>query len=222
MNADISTLFVKANEAYNRAEYDHAIQGYNDIIAQGHALPDIYLNLGNAHMKSQHLGSAIFHYRKALTISPRDPDIRYNLQYAHEKTIDKIDPKISLNDVTFPFTSGEYLIFLALFSIIIWSTQFIFLFKKLGWLKILRNIFIGVFIITAIPYSISLFKNPHFGVITHSEANIYSAIGKDNVVLFTLHEGTEFDILETIEEWALVQLADGKKGWVSSAKIRAN
>ncbi|MBI2518913.1 MAG: SH3 domain-containing protein [Bdellovibrio sp.] len=219
MSTDISTIFVKSNEAYNRAEYADAIKGYEEIAAHGHSIPDVYLNLGNAHMKSQHLGNAIFYYKKALGLSPRDPDVRYNLKYAREKTIDRIDPKASFSDVVVPFTSGEYLVLLAIFSIVIWSAQFMLLYRKWTWPKIVRNIFIVAFILVAVPFSISLVRNSHFGVITHSEVNVYSAIGKDNVVLFTLHEGTEFDILEKLDQWVLIQLADGKKGWVSREKI---
>ncbi|HAZ12329.1 MAG: hypothetical protein A2X86_03740 [Bdellovibrionales bacterium GWA2_49_15] len=219
MSPDISTLFVKSNEAYNRAEYGDAIKGYEELTAKGLALPDVYFNLGNAHMKYQHLGNAIFYYKKALSLSPRDPDFLYNLKYAHEKTIDKIEAKTALGDLSFPFTDGEYLVLLVLCSLFIWGSQFIILYKKWTWAKAIRNIFALIFILTAIPYAASVVRTQHFGVITQNEANIYSAIGKDNVVLFTLHEGAEFDILETIDQWALIQLADGKKGWVATEKI---
>ena len=179
MNSDISTLFVSSNEAYNHGDYATAIKGYDDIISQKPNLPDVYLNLGNAHMKSQHLGQAVYYYKKALSLSPRDPDIRYNLKYAHEKTVDKIDSKSAMGDMAFPFTSGEFLIFLALCSVVMWSSQLILLYKKWAWPKMLRNIFAFLFILAAIPYSLTLFKNNTFGVVTAPEVNIYSAIGKD-------------------------------------------
>ncbi len=214
----ISTLFVKANEAYNKGEYSEAINGYEQIIKE-HELPDLYLNLGNAYMKIQSSGKAIFYYKKASELAPRDPDIRYNLKYAKDKTVDKIEHTSSLTDYLPPATQGEFLVLLTLFSILFWGSQLVVLYKKLEIFKWLRTIFALLFIITAIPFGVTLVKNRPFGVVTVAETNIYSAIGKDNVVLFTLHEGTDFTIVERVDQWRMIELADGKKGWIAQDKI---
>jgi hypothetical protein len=51
------------------------------------------------------------------------------------------------------------------------------------------------------------------GVVSAKESQVFSTPGKDRILLFTLHEGTELEILEKQEQWALVELAGGKKGW---------
>ncbi|MFN8369199.1 MAG: tetratricopeptide repeat protein [Bacteriovoracaceae bacterium] len=215
----LETLFVKSNEAYNKGDYSEAIAGYEQIISQHNDLPDLYFNLGNAYLKSQNSGKAIFYYKKASSLSPRDPDIRYNLKYAKEKTIDKVEPLSTMQDYMPPFTSGEFLIFLAFFSIVLWGSAIIVLYKKIEIVKWIRNSFALLSFLTLIPLSISYFKSREFGVITVPETNVYSAIGKDNVVLFTLHEGTDFTILNKIDQWRMIELADGKKGWIAKDKI---
>ena len=39
----------------------------------------------------------------------------------------------------------------------------------------------------------------------------------NNVVLFKLHEGTEFRVREIKENWLKIELVDGKKGWIKKA-----
>ena len=49
----------------------------------------------------------------------------------------------------------------------------------------------------------------------------YSGSGKDNVLLFTLSEATEVDLIEsTDQEWAHIRLADGKQGWVKRQALK--
>ena len=46
----------------------------------------LYFNLGNAWFKSGQIGRAIAAYRQAEQITPRDPDLRANLQFARNQT----------------------------------------------------------------------------------------------------------------------------------------
>jgi hypothetical protein len=68
----------------------------------------------------------------------------------------------------------------------------------------------------------------NFGVITVPAASVYSATGKDNVVLFQLHEGTTFSIKDKLAmdhfQWLRIELGDGKKGWLRTidAEISMN
>ena len=38
---------------------------------------------------------------------------------------------------------------------------------------------------------------------------------------FRLHEGTKVQILDTVNEWKKIKLADGKTGWIESEDIKA-
>ena len=39
-------------------------------------------------------------------------------------------------------------------------------------------------------------------------------------VLFNLHEGTKVNVKEELNDWTLIQISDGNKGWVESQSIK--
>src|SRR5262249_10751676 len=58
-----------------------------------------------------------------------------------------------------------------------------------------------------------------FGVVT-AAAKAYSGPAISNVLLFELHEGTEFHVDSRDESgWIRIELADGKKGWVEQKSV---
>ena len=80
----------KANESYERGEYAEAAQQYEALVDQGYYDAALYLNLGNAYFESGDLGRAILSYLRAQELSPRDSDIRDNLELAHSMTVDRV------------------------------------------------------------------------------------------------------------------------------------
>ena len=62
-------------------------------------------------------------------------------------------------------------------------------------------------------------QNRDFGVIAVEEAKIYSGKGRKSVLLFTLHEGAEFTIEKSEDDWLRIELADGKRGWINQKDI---
>ena len=38
--------------------------------------------------------------------------------------------------------------------------------------------------------------------------------------VFTLHEGTKVMVLDTIDNWKKIKIADGKQGWIISSEIK--
>lgn len=60
----------------------------------------MFYNLGNAYYRTENITKAVLNYERALLLSPGDDDIRFNLQMARSKTIDKITPKSEMFFVT--------------------------------------------------------------------------------------------------------------------------
>ena len=50
------------------------------------------MNLGNCWLKRDEVAKAILNYERAYLIDPSDPDIRFNLELARTKTVDKVNP----------------------------------------------------------------------------------------------------------------------------------
>ena len=74
--------FADAVRAYDENRLPEAIAGWQALVDEGQALPEVLFNLGNAYYRNGNLGPAIRAYREAQTLAPRDPDIRANLGFA--------------------------------------------------------------------------------------------------------------------------------------------
>ena len=89
----------EADSAYARGAYQQAIIDYEELLKAG-ASADLYYNLGNAYYRTENITRAVLNYERALLFSPGDRDIRFNLQLAQSKTIDKIVPESEMFFVT--------------------------------------------------------------------------------------------------------------------------
>lgn len=81
-----------ADSCYRQGNYQQAISDYKALLRQG-VSSDLYYNLGNAYYRSDSLAQAILNYERAYRLSPSDADVKFNLQFARSKTIDKITPE---------------------------------------------------------------------------------------------------------------------------------
>ena len=82
--------FFKANQAYREGHFQEAIDGYLHLIRSGKEGGPAYYNLGNAYLKTDQLGRAIWAYERAFLLTPRDPDLRFNLSHARDQTRDAV------------------------------------------------------------------------------------------------------------------------------------
>jgi len=80
----LNRVFEQAAEAYNAGEVEQAIALYRQLLERGYYSDALFFNLGNAYFKNGSPGRAILHYRRASYLSPRDPDIEANSQFALE------------------------------------------------------------------------------------------------------------------------------------------
>ena len=85
-----SDLMAEAVARHDREEFAEAVQLYESLVADGYHDAALYYNLGNAYLGSGDLGRAMLNYLRAEDLSPRDPDIRTNLEHVREMTVDRI------------------------------------------------------------------------------------------------------------------------------------
>ena len=52
-----------------------------------------------------------------------------------------------------------------------------------------------------------------------AEVSARSTLGPDGVDLFVLHEGAEVTVGDTAQGHTLIELSDGRKGWLSSRAL---
>ena len=81
-----ATAFEAANKLYEEGKFSDAATAYAKLLQGGQTSAALYFNLGNAFFKSGQIGRAIAAYRLAGQLTPRDPDVRANLQFARNQT----------------------------------------------------------------------------------------------------------------------------------------
>ena len=89
----------------------------NTVIAS----PTLWFNLGNARFKAGEIGHAVAAYRRAEALSPRDPDVRFNLQFARKHAlgtdfpaaprVERMLASLSLNEWTLLTATGVWSLF---------------------------------------------------------------------------------------------------------------
>ena len=89
----------EADSAYAQEHYQKAVQDYEQLLKKG-VSADLYYNLGNSYYRLDNITQAIIAYERALRLAPGDQDIRFNLQMARSKTIDRITPESEMFFVT--------------------------------------------------------------------------------------------------------------------------
>ncbi len=82
----------EAEVAYTKEDYGKAIELYEGLLKTHGESAEIYYNLGNAYYKENKIAPTILNYERALLLDPGDGDIRFNLQLARQKSVDKIEP----------------------------------------------------------------------------------------------------------------------------------
>ena len=75
-------LFVEGLNAYKEGDFNTAIDRFDTLVGEGRASGKLYYNLGNAYLKADRLGHAVWSYEKALRLIPGDPDLAFNLNHA--------------------------------------------------------------------------------------------------------------------------------------------
>ncbi|MFU8842736.1 MAG: tetratricopeptide repeat protein [Bacteroidales bacterium] len=230
--AEIDTLFFKANAAYANEYYEDAIHYYNKIIDAGFESPTLYFNLGNAYFKSQDMPSAILYYEKALKFSPNDEDIRFNLQTANTRIVDKIETVPEL------FIYAWWRSFYNMMPVDNWAilsvTGFIifivlFLFYLLSRYILIRKLafFTGLFVLLMTIVSFSFAARKYYNFHHHKTAIVFtptitvkSSPNPNSVDLFVIHEGSKVVIRDMVGEWYEIRIANGSVGWLPASSLR--
>ncbi|MEN8704141.1 MAG: SH3 domain-containing protein, partial [Polaribacter sp.] len=66
----------------------------------------------------------------------------------------------------------------------------------------------------------SLANNNKIAIVFAEETEVMNAPTLNSEELFTLHEGAKVTVLDTIDNWKKIKLADGKIGWIVANEIK--
>lgn len=218
------TPFEQANAAYAEANYESAIEQYNELI-QTNPSAFLYYNLGNAYYKTGELGKSILNYERALRLNPHFKDAQYNLELAQSKIVDNIDSSSTfflskvLHLVIRSLREQEWLILSVVLFVVCLCGLMVFAFshaltvRKIGfhtaWVVLLVSVMSLCFALVEHHED----RAQAQAIVLSGIVNAKSSPDKSGTDLFVLHEGTKVEIKSTLSDWAEIEVGNNT-GWV--------
>lgn len=221
----------QADSAYAAERYDEAAAVYSALLKQGEH-PDIYYNLGNCYYKTGRMALAILNYERAHLLSPSDADIRFNLDLARTKTVDKIVPESEM------FFVDWYRSLVNMAGADTWAGIGVAAFILMGLLVMLylfsgkigykKTGFFGAVVMLVVVIFSNIFAwqqnekltNRDAAIVMTTSVMVKSTPNDSGTDLFVLHEGTRVELIDqSMKDWKEIRLADGKIGWLKTKDI---
>lgn len=230
---DAAVVFEQANQHYNEGAYTKAVKSYKDILATNQHSAELYFNLGNAYYKLNQVAESIYYYEKALQLQPEDQDVLHNIQFAQNMTLDAIETlpltqlanfkqqllqQISLQQWSYAIIASIWLS-LAFFALYIISRRP--LRKRLAFIGMLLALFVGGGSFFGANAALDQNENVRYGILFSEEIQLYDEPNERSKEAFLLHQGAKVQILDSLQDWQKIRIANGAEGWVKGATIRA-
>ena len=222
----------QADSAYINNDFASAVYLYENILANQGESADIYYNLGNSYFKMDNIAKAIVNYEKALVLNPADGDIRFNLELAQSKTVDKVTPMSEVFLVTWmkdltnlmsekgwaKMGITTFILMLSMLALYFFSKKIAL--KKIGFISAVCLLFICVLANIFASSQKNKAESHGEGIIMAPSVTVKSTPNDGGTDLFILHEGHKVTIKDnTMREWKEIQLEDGNVGWVPTSVI---
>ncbi|NHF58871.1 tetratricopeptide repeat protein [Flavobacteriaceae bacterium TP-CH-4] len=230
--AQNEALFDRANDAYNDGKYEMAIEDYLAILDEGQHSAELYFNLGNSYYKLNQIAPSIYYYEKALLLRPDDPEIKNNLSYAQNMTLDAIDalPEMGLSRfykqithfLSFDQWAYAAVIFMILF-VLLYIAFYYFRYSTRKRIAFILSLVCLMFSITSVVFAFiqyNDFKDDMPAIVFADEVRIQSDPNTQGQEVFRLHEGTKVEVLEDFNEYHKIRIADGKTGWLPKESVK--
>ncbi len=220
---DMNAGFSAANKLYAEGKFAEAATAYEKILQTGEQSPALLFNAGNAEYKAGHLGKAIAAYRRAALLTPRDSELRANLDFVRNQVQGDTTREnrwqgwldtLSLNEGT------------VLTAVLFWLTLSLFAARQIRpalvpKLRSVTRLVVGltVFSATILGLQAASHFNDQTAVVTEAEATARSGPFAEAQNAFTLHDGAELSVLDRHDDWLQVANGAGKTGWLPAKQV---
>jgi tetratricopeptide (TPR) repeat protein len=221
-----ASAFDNANKLYEQGKFVEAATAFEKILQTGQVSEALYFNWGNALFKAGRMGRAIAAYQQAGRISPRDPDVRANLQFARNQVqgptllpdrVARWLGKLSLNEWTWLAAISIWL-WLLLLTLLQFRPALKPVFKSYtAWLGIVAAIL-------CIGFSAAFYfdRLEQRAIVIDQEAVARQAPIDESQNAFTLHDGAELQVLDQKDQWLQVRVDPRRIGWVRKDSVIVN
>jgi tetratricopeptide (TPR) repeat protein len=221
--AEPSSAFEAANKFYYAGKFSEAVAAYENILYSGQKSVALYYNLGNAYFKSGQIGKAIAAYREGEKLTPRDPDIRANLQFARNQiqgpTLapsrgQRVLGKLTLNEWTLLAAAGLWLCFVIL-ALCEWRPSL----KRPLRLYLFATALATVLLFACVTFSWFENRSTRTAIVISRDVPVRRGPLEDANASFTVHDGAELRILDQNNEWLQVTSDPSRVGWVRRDQV---
>ncbi len=215
--------FEAANRLYAQGQFTQAAASYEALLQMGQASEAIYFNLGNACFKAGQIGRAIAAYRQAEQLSPRDPDLRANLQFARNQVQGPtLTPsawqrwlaRLSLNEWTLAAAGAVWLCFLLL-VVLQWRPPLKPMLRPYALVLAVLAVCLGGCLTAALYES----GWGHLAVAVVPEIAVRQGPLEESQSAFTVHDGAELRVLDQKDNWLQVSTDPRRIGWVRQEQV---
>jgi tetratricopeptide (TPR) repeat protein len=221
----------KGAKAYSSGQYSEAAEAYKSVADGGFESSDLFYNLGNCYFKMQDYPNAVLWYERAKKLDPGNENVDFNLNVANTKISDKIDPIPDLfykrwyKSLIFFFPVDSWArtaiitIFLAISGFVLYLVTRVLFIRKAGfWV----GLSLGVLALFFLLFS----WNAHQYLTSVDEAIVFTATitaksspDDNSTDLFVLHEGTKVLLLDNVNGWCEIKIANGSVGWLPQSSL---
>ena len=224
--AAVPTL-AKADSAYIQGDYITAIDMYEWIVENQGVNATLYMNLGNCWLKRDEIAKAILYYERAYLLDPSDPDIRFNLELARTKTVDKVNTVNQLFIVVWfkkllavLDVNGWAVLTVIMFAITVLLAGLLLFSKKTGLRKLSFSFSVFFLLLSILSFIFATtqmrnIRERDTAIIMSPSVTVKSTPTSAGTDLFIILEGHKVRILDSsMKEWVEIRLEDGNTGWV--------
>jgi len=213
-----AAAFDAANKLYEEGKFAAAVSAYEKLAQAGETSAALYFNLGNAYFKSGQIGRAVAAYRAAQQITPRDPDLRANLQFARNQTPGPtLAPsrwqrwlsRLTLNEWTLLAAVGVWL-WLILLAVLQWRPA---LKPSLRTYVACLAVF-AVLMCACVALTLRETRFTRTAIVIAPEAEVRYGPLAESPAAFTVHDGAELRVLDQKDEWLEVSAGPRRVGWL--------
>jgi tetratricopeptide (TPR) repeat protein len=221
--SDVPGDFSHANQLYAEGKYSEAGKAYEAIVKSGAVSPNLLFNYGDAEFKSGNLGRSIAAYRRAALLSPRDAEVRANLDFARNQVQGATGREnlwqgwlgsLSLNEWTVLAMIAFWLTFI-LFAAVQWRPAWRNALRTPARVTALAAVVLCAFTVAA---ATAHFSNS-VAVVVLPDAVTRSGPFDDAQNAFAVHDGAELSVLDQRNGWVQVSDGSGRTGWMKSSQI---
>ncbi|HEX7572762.1 MAG TPA: tetratricopeptide repeat protein [Bacteroidota bacterium] len=221
----------QANQLYQQGKFPEAREAYGAILKSGEESPELLYNLGNACYKCGSIPAAILNYERGRRLLPGDEDLRHNLQIANMMITDRIEPAPRLfvwdywdgikNWFSLPGLTLTVYLFYALVAVMA-SAFFLartYALRKIAILAGSGSFVLFLFFLVVMIARLGDVTRTDEGVVMSQIVTVKNSPDAKSSDAFVLHGGVKVQLIDRVESWSKVRIADGKVGWLEASAV---